>query len=139
MEKGAPPHAKIEGCVVKMGIGLINTVNVKSVPSPQSVVEGVTIYVAVRTELFVCDRVPVMDAAGPPALPPKMAPDKEGLCQVYWVPAGIIPLVTFNAEKLKFAPLQVTLENEVTDTTGLTKTVTEKILPVQSPERGVTK
>jgi hypothetical protein len=95
--------------------------------------------VAVKTELVVCDKFPVMDKAGPPELPPLIVPDKEGLSQVYWVPAGIIPLVTFNAEKLKFAPLQVTLENEVTDTTGLTKTVTENTLPVQSPERGVTK
>jgi hypothetical protein len=87
----------------------------------------------------VCDKFPVMDKAGPPALPPLIEPDKVGLCQVYEVPAGTIPLVTFNAEKLKLAPLQVTLENEVTDTTGLTKTVTENTFPVQSPERGVTK
>jgi hypothetical protein len=68
-----------------------------------------------------------------------MVPDKAGLSQVYSVPAGTIPLVTFNAEKLKLTPLQVTRENEVTDTTGLTKTVTENTLPIQSPESGVTK
>ena len=42
IEKGAPPHTVIEGCVVKRGIGLINTVNVKSAPDPQAVVAGVT-------------------------------------------------------------------------------------------------
>jgi hypothetical protein len=42
MEKGGPPHAGIEGCVVKMGIGLINTVNVKSAPGPHADVDGVT-------------------------------------------------------------------------------------------------
>ena len=94
---------------------------------------------AVKTELLVWDKFPVIEEAGPPALPPKMVPDKVGLSHVYWVPAGTIPLVTFTAEKLKLAPLQVTLENEVTDTTGLTKTVTENTLPVQSPESGVTK
>ena len=94
---------------------------------------------AVSTELLVCDKVPEIVAAGPPALPPKMVPDKAGLSQVYSVPAGTIPLVTFNAEKLKLTPLQVTRENEVTDTTGLTKTVTENTLPIQSPESGVTK
>ena len=42
IEKGNPPHATILGCVVKMGMGLINTVNVKLAPGPQAVVEGVT-------------------------------------------------------------------------------------------------
>jgi hypothetical protein len=43
IEKGDPPQAIIVGCVAKMGMGLINTVNVKSAPGPQAVVEGVTI------------------------------------------------------------------------------------------------
>ena len=94
---------------------------------------------AVKTELLVWDKLPVIEEAGPPALPPKMVPDKVGLSQVYWVPAGTIPLVIFTAEKLKLAPLQVTLENEVTEITGLTKTVTENTFPEQSPESGVTK
>jgi hypothetical protein len=79
-----------------------------------------------------------MDAAGPPALPPEIVPDKFGDNQVYEVPAGTIPLVTFTAEKLKLAPLQVTRENAVTATTGLTRTVTENGIPVQSPDSGVT-
>ena len=42
IEKGDPPQAIIVGCVVKMGIGLINTVNVKSAPGPHAEVAGVT-------------------------------------------------------------------------------------------------
>ena len=79
-----------------------------------------------------------MEAAGPPALPPEIVPDKFGDNQVYEVPTGTIPLVTFTAEKLKLAPLQVTRENAVTATTGLTRTVTENGIPVQSPDNGVT-
>jgi hypothetical protein len=43
IEKGDPPQATILGWVVNIGIGLINTVNVKSAPCKQAVVEGVTI------------------------------------------------------------------------------------------------
>ena len=42
MEKGDPPQATLLGCVVKIGMGLINTVNVKSAPDPHADVEGVT-------------------------------------------------------------------------------------------------
>jgi hypothetical protein len=42
IEKGNPPHAIIVGWVVKMGMGLINTVNVKSAPDQHADVEGVT-------------------------------------------------------------------------------------------------
>ena len=39
---GTPPQVTTEGCVVNIGMGLINTVNVKSDPGPQAAVEGVT-------------------------------------------------------------------------------------------------
>ena len=42
IEKGDPPQATILGCVVKIGMGLINTVNVKSAPGPHADVDGVT-------------------------------------------------------------------------------------------------
>ena len=88
---------------------------------------------------MVWDSVPVTEAAGPPEFPPINVPVKSGVCQVYWVPAGTIPSVTFMADKLNVTPLQTTREKVLMSTFGFTQTVTENKLPVQSPEIGVTK
>jgi hypothetical protein len=122
-----------------IGIGLTNNVREKAPPAPQGLDDGMTEKTAVWVTLLVCDNVPIMEDAGPPAPLPDKVPVSSGDDQVYCVLAGTIPLVPLIADKLNADPLQTTREKLVMDTTGLTQTVMEKTVPVQSPDKGVTR
>jgi hypothetical protein len=67
-----------------------------------------------------------------------MPPVTLGAAQLYVVPAGTRPLVTFAGVTVKAVPLQTTFVIKVTAGFGFTVTVTVKVLPEQLPDSGVT-
>ena len=74
-----------------------------------------------------------------PVVPPVIPPVTLGALQLYAVPAGMIPFVTFVGVALNCTPLQVTAVIAVTCAVGFKLTVTENVAPVQLPVTGVTR
>jgi hypothetical protein len=73
--------------------------------------------------------VPLIFIALVPGAPPVIPPVTDGALQLYKVPAGTIPFVTFVGVTVNNTPLQVTPVIAVTDATGLILTVTVKVDP----------
>jgi hypothetical protein len=73
-----------------------------------------------------------------PATPPERPPVTEGSGQVYVVPAGIIPFVTFAGVRLKGSPLHMVAAIAVIEGFGSMVSVTVNVGPVQPPDVGVT-
>ena len=71
--------------------------------------------------------MPVIVDAPLPVPPPVIPPVTPGALQLYVVPAGITPLVTFTGVTLKNTPLHVVLVIALTDGVGLTVTVTVNV------------
>ncbi len=83
-------------------------------------------------------KIPLTATAFVPVVPPVIAPVTDGADQLYNVPDGITPFVTFVGVTVNNTPLQVTPVIAVIDADGFTVTVTVNVAPVQLPERGVT-
>ena len=82
--------------------------------------------------------MPVIVDALLPDAPPVIPPVTPGALQLYVVPAGITPLVTFTGVTLKNTPLHVVVLIAVILAYGLILTVTVNVAPVQLPDTGVT-
>ena len=72
-------------------------------------------------------------------VPPVKLPVIDGADQLYVVPAGTIPLVTFVGVTVNVTPLHVIVLIAVIAGVGLIVTVTLNTKPVQLPVIGVTK
>src|ERR1043166_1782730 len=118
------------------GFGLTVTVTVNVAPVHEPDV-GVTIYVAVCAVLVGLVNVPVIDEPDP-ATPPVIPPVTVGTPQLYVVPTGTIPFVTFNGVTVNVAPLQIVVVKLFIDGLGFTVTVTVNVDPVHEPDVGVT-
>ena len=79
-------------------------------------------------EIFVC-----VAALAPPVSPPETV----GVAQLYVVPAGTIPFVTFAGVEVKVPPLQIELVMGVIAGTGFTVAITVNVAPEHVPEVGV--
>ena len=82
-------------------------------------------------------KVPVIDDAPLPDVPPVILPVTLGTLHPYVVPAGTIPFVIFTGVTTKPTPPQVVPVIAVMLAVGLTVTVTVKVAPVQLPDNGV--
>ena len=118
--------------------GLIVTVTVKEAFAPQLSVVGVTIYTAVCALLVGLAKVPLINDAPDPLVPPVKPPLTLGALQAYVVPAGTIPLVRFVGLTVKATPLQLTELIAVITAVGFNVTVTVNTAPIQVPVIGVT-
>ena len=121
--------------ITAVGFRLIVTVKLVPVQLPDT---GVTIYVAVCATLVGFVNVPLTFIAFVPLNPPVIPPVTDGAPQLYKVPAGITPFVTFVGVTVNNTPLQVTPVIAVIPAVGFTVTVTVKLVPVQLPDTGVT-
>ena len=81
--------------------------------------------------------VPVMLATFVAVAPP-VKPIPVGNDQLYKVPAGTIPFVTFVGDTVNNVPLQVVLVNALMVAIGLMVTVNVNAAPEQVPDKGVT-
>jgi hypothetical protein len=73
-----------------------------------------------------------------PVVPPVIPPVTTGADQLYVVPVGTNPFVTFVGVEVKVDPLQAEFVIEVIDGVGFTVTVNVNVVPEQVPEVGVT-
>ena len=135
-EKGTILHVVVLWAA-RLGTGSTVTVTVKTVPVVQLPDVGVTLYVAVDTDVVVLVRVLVTVAVPvPPEAPPVRPVPSIGLAHVYVVPVGIVPVGVYENATAE----QVTPVCEVIVATGLTVILTVNVAPVHVPagETGVT-
>ena len=119
------------------GLTVITTVNV--LPA-QPLVSVDTTYVTDCAVLVVLSKVPfTLVWLTAPAIP--VRPVADGADQLYNVPVGTIPLVTFDGVTVKLTPSQAVAVMPLINATGLTVTVSENTAPAQPPvtEVGVIK
>ena len=134
--KPTPLHdTPVIALITADGFTLTVTVNVTPVHPTDN---GVTVYVAVCCAFVGFTNVPLTTEAPEPVVPPVIKPVTLGTPQLYVVPAGTIPLVTFVGVILKNTPLHVVVLIAVICASGFKFTVTEKEAPVQDPDVGVT-
>ena len=122
--------------ITAVGFKVTVTVNVEPVQDPDI---GVTIYVAVCCVLEVLVNSPLMFTDPLPVVTPVILPVVPGVDQLYVVPTGTMPLVTFVGVTVKLTPLQLTVVIALITAAGFTVTVTVNTDPVQLPLVGVTK
>src|SRR5258706_4714319 len=120
---------------VGVGSTFTVTVNVFPVQLPDA---GVTVYVAVCTVPVGLFKVPLMFDALLPAAPPVIPPVTVGADQLYVVPAGTIPFVTFAGVTVNPIPLHTVEVIAFITGVGFTVTVTVNVEPAQVPDVGVT-
>lgn len=118
------------------GVGFTVTSNVNGVPV-QVAVWGVTVYVAICTELVLFESIPLIAKAPLPG-PPPVNPVPAGADQLYVVPAGIKPSIPSAGVTENELPLQIISVIGDMAGFGLTVTVTVNDVPVQLPDNGVT-
>ena len=118
--------------------GLIVTVTVKGAFAPQLSVVGVTIYTAVCALLVGLAKVPLINDAPDPLVPPVNPPLTLGALHAYVVPAGTMPFVIFVGLTVNATPLQLTVLIAVITAVGLIVIVTVNVAPVHAPDNGVT-
>ena len=136
--KVTPPQVVVViGVITAVGFKVTVKVNVE--PTPQLTLVGVTVYVAVCCVLEVLVNSPLMFTDPLPVDIPVILPVVPGADQLYVVPTGTIPLVTFVGVTVKLTPLQLTAVIALITAAGFTVTVTENTTPVQLPLVGVTK
>ncbi len=73
-----------------------------------------------------------------PEEPPVITPVTTGTDQLYVVPAGTTPLVTFAGVEVNDDPLQAEFVIEETAGVGFTVTVNVNVVPEHVPDVGVT-
>ena len=135
--KVIPPQATVViGVITAVGFKVTVKVNVGPVHEPDT---GVTKYVAVCCVLEVLVNSPLMFADPLPVDIPVILPVVPGVDQLYVVPTGTIPLVTFVGVTVKITPLQLTVVIKLITAAGFKVTVKENTAPIQLPLVGVTK
>jgi hypothetical protein len=82
--------------------------------------------------------LPVILVAAVPEEPPVIPPVTTGTDQLYVVPVGTNPFVTFAGVEVNDDPLQAEFVIEVIAGLGFTVTVNVNVVPKQVPEVGVT-
>lgn len=118
------------------GKGLTVTTTVKSGPV-QPPAAGVTVYIAVCTELVLFERTSEIEVPVPPE-PPVIPPVTAGAFQLKVVPAGTTPFVPLTGVTVNEPSLQAVVFIAVIEGLGLIVSVTLKLGPVHVPEVGVT-
>ena len=109
--------------------GLSVRVNWNDAPV-QPLVNGITVYVALCAVLVGLVRLPLILVCVNAAAPPVTPPVTIGADQLYVVPAGITPLVTFVGVNTNATPVQAVPVIAVTAASGLIVTVNWNVAPL---------